>query len=121
VLGHILGVKGARALRPMPASLRPVLAGGDATTDVSMVRDGVGVHVVLNRNKAELMCYAFDNADKRWAVNPMFIEPLPKMKGTYPCSTTAYTDFAGNPGPVKRINGSVIPDQKDTVFTQTRP
>ncbi|MEO8851218.1 MAG: haloacid dehalogenase-like hydrolase, partial [Allobranchiibius sp.] len=117
----ILGVKGARALRPMPASLRPVLAGGDATTDVSMVRDGVGVHVVLNRNKAELMCHAFDNADKRWAVNPMFIEPLPKMKGTYPCSTTAYTDFAGNPGPVKRTDGSVIPDQKDTVFTRTRP
>ncbi len=117
----VLGVKGARALRPMPASLRPVLAGGDATTDVSMVRDGVGVHVVLNRNKPELMCHAFDNADKRWAVNPMFIEPLPKMKGTYPCSTTAYTDFAGNPGPVKRTDGSVIPDQKDTVFTRTRP
>lgn len=114
----ILGVKGERALRPLPAALRPVLAAGDATTDVSMVRDGVGVHVVLNRNKPELMCHAFDNADKRWAVNPMFIEPLPKKKGTYPCSTTAYTDFAGNPGPVKRTNGSIIPDQADTSFTR---
>ncbi|MEO7587288.1 MAG: haloacid dehalogenase-like hydrolase [Arachnia sp.] len=117
----ILGVKGARALRPMPASLRPVLAGGDATTDVSMVLDAVGVHVVLNRNKAELMCQAYDNADKRWAVNPMFIEPLPKMEGTYPCSTTAYTDAAGNPGPVRRANGSIIPDQVDTVFGARQP
>ena len=114
----ILGVKGARALKPLPAALRPALAAGDATTDVSMVRDGVGVHVVLNRNESELMCHAFDNADKRSAVNPMFIEPLPVKKDAYPCSTSAYTDYAGNPGPVKRTNGSVIPDQKDTVFTR---
>lgn len=117
----ILGVKGARALRPMPRSLRPVLAAGDATTDVSMVRDGSKVHVVLNRNKAELMCHAYDNADKRWVINPMFIEPLPKMEGTYPCSTTAYTDAYGNPGPVRRNNGSIIPDQEDTVFVPSEP
>ncbi len=117
----ILGVKGARALSPMPASQRPVLAAGDATTDVSMVLDAVGVHVVLNRNKAELMCRAFDNADGLWAVNPMFINPLPKMEGTYPCSTTAYTDAAGNPAPVRRADGSVIPDQEDMVFGSTGP
>ncbi len=117
----ILGVNGARALRPMPASQRPVLAAGDATTDISMVRDAVGVHVVLNRNKDELMCHAYDNADKRWAINPMFIEPLPKMKGTYPCSTTAYTDFQGNPGPARRTDGSIIEDQEDTVFGGSAP
>ena len=112
----ILGVKGPRAMRPMPRSLRPVLAGGDATTDVSMLRDAVGAHVVLNRNKDELMCHAYDNADGKWAINPMFIKPLGQKQGLYPCSTTAYTDAQGNPGPVRRNDGSIIPDQADTVF-----
>ena len=112
----ILGVTGEQALQPMPASLRPTLAGGDATTDVSMVRDAVGVHVVLNRNKDELMCHAYDNADGRWAINPMFIQPLPQRKSLYPCSTTAYVDAHGNHGPARRDDGSIIPDQADTVF-----
>lgn len=112
----ILGVKGARALKPMPRSLRPTVAGGDATTDVSMLRDAVGAHVVLNRNKDELMCHAYDNADGRWAINPMFIQPLPQKQGLYPCSTTAYVDANGNHGPARRDDGSIIPDQKDTVF-----
>ena len=51
----ILGVKGPRALQRMPVAFRPVVAGGDATTDVTMVRDAKGVHVVLNRNKDELI------------------------------------------------------------------
>ena len=117
----IKGVKGARGLSPLPASQRPVLSAGDATTDVSMVRDAVGVHVVLNRNKDELMCHAYDNADGRWAINPMFIEPLPRMEGTYPCSKTAYTDAHGNPGPARRTDGSIIPDQEDTVFDGPAP
>jgi hypothetical protein len=112
----ILGMKGPRALQPAPAAKRPVLAGGDATTDVTMVRDATGVHVVLNRNKDELMCYAYDNADQRWAINPMFIQPLPKKAGLYPCSTTAYTDADGDAGPVRRSDGSIIPDQEDTIF-----
>ena len=113
---EILGVKGPRALQPQPAPWRPVVAGGDATTDISMLKDATGAHVVLNRNQPELMCVAYDNADGRWAVNPMFIEPLPKKQGLYPCSTTAYTDAAGNPGPVRRADGSIIPDQADLVF-----
>ncbi|MBP8921054.1 MAG: haloacid dehalogenase-like hydrolase [Micropruina sp.] len=114
----ILGVKGPRALKPMPFALRPVVAGGDATTDISMLRDAKGAAVVLNRNRDELMCHAYDNANERWAVNPMFINPLPQKQGLYPCSTTAYTDAKGNPGPVRRNDGSIIPDQADTVFGQ---
>ncbi len=112
----ILGVNGPRALKPMPRALRPIVAGGDPTTDVSMVRDAIGAHVVLNRNRDELMCYAYDNADGKWAINPMFINPLPQKQGLYPCSTTAYIDANGNPGPVRRNDGSIIPDQADTVF-----
>lgn len=113
---RVLGIRGPRALEPAPRHLRPVVSGGDATTDVSMLRDATGVHVVLNRNGAELMCHAYDDADGRWAVNPMFIQPRPKQAEPYPCSTTAYTDAAGDPGPVLRDDGTVIPDQEDTVF-----
>jgi len=112
----ILGIHGPKALQAAPTAKRQVLAGGDATTDVTMVRDATGVHVVLNRNKDELMCHAYDNADGRWAINPMFIQPLPKKSGLYPCSTTAYIDADGNAGPVRRSDGSIVPDQEDTVF-----
>lgn len=112
---QIVGMRGRRALEAAPRQLRPVIAGGDATTDVTMLRDATGARIVLNRNKAELMCRAYDNADGRWLVNPMFIEPLPAMSGRYPCSTTAYTDANGNPAPVRRADGSVVPDQRDRV------
>lgn len=115
---RVLGVRGPRALRPMPPAQRPVLAGGDATTDVSMLKDATGVHVVLNRNGEELMCVAYDDADGRWAINPMFIRPLPRLPQPYPCSTTAYTRADGSPAPVRRPDGSVIPDQEDTVFAR---
>ncbi len=112
---RVLGITGPRALRPAPPRLRPAIAGGDATTDVSMLEDAVGVHVVLNRNSAELMCVAYDDADGRWAVNPMFIRPLPQQAEPYPCSTTAYTDARGRERPVRRPDGSVVPDQVDRV------
>ncbi len=117
----ILGIEGAEALRPAPESQRPVLGAGDSSTDLSMVKDAVGVHIAINRNSAELMCHAYDNADNRWVINPMFIEPLPKRDGTYSCSTDAYTDGFGNPGPVRRADGSIIPDQEDTVFGGSEP
>lgn len=113
---QIVGIKGPRALRPAPWMMRPVISGGDADTDISMLRDATGARVVLNRNKNELMCRAYDNEDGRWLINPMFIKPLPQKSGTYPCSTTGYIDANGNPGPVKRSDGSIIPDQKDTIF-----
>lgn len=112
----ILGIEGEAQLDPAPESKRQAVAGGDATTDITMLQDATGVRVALNRNKDELMCRGYDNADGRWAVNPMFIEPLPQMDGTYPCSTTAYTNADGTTGPVLRDDGSVIPDQQDTIY-----
>jgi phosphoglycolate phosphatase-like HAD superfamily hydrolase len=111
----ILGIKGAAQLDLAPASKRQALAGGDATTDVTMLKDATGVHIALNRNKDELMCRAYDNADGKWVVNPMFIQPLPKLNRSYPCSTTAYENADGSAGPVLRDNGSVIPDQQDRI------
>ncbi|MEU3036608.1 haloacid dehalogenase-like hydrolase [Streptomyces griseoaurantiacus] len=112
----IFGIRGAAAWKKQDRAHRIVIGGGDADTDVTFVGDAVGAHLVLNRNKAEIMCRAYDDADGRWVINPMFIEPLPRKADPYPCSTTAYNEPDGSRGPVRREDGSVVPDQKDTVY-----
>jgi phosphoserine phosphatase len=113
---EIYGVRGAAAWRKQDVAHRPALAAGDADTDVTFVGDATGAHLAINRNKSELMCRAYDDADGRWLVNPMFIEPLPRRPDPYPCSTTAYNEPDGSRGPVRRRDGAVVPDQKDTVY-----
>ncbi len=93
-----------------------MIAGGDADTDVTFVGDATGAHLVVNRNKSELMCRAYDDADGRWVVTPMFIDPLPRRRDPYPCSTTAYTAPDGTAKPLLRRDGSPVPDQLDTVY-----
>ncbi|AZM57486.1 hypothetical protein DMA15_06315 [Streptomyces sp. WAC 01529] len=113
---EIYGVRGAAAEKVQPASRRQVFAAGDSDTDISFLRDATGLRLVLNRNKNELMCRAYDNGDGRWLINPMFIEPKGEKADPYPCATTGYTERDGGQGPVRRPDGSVIPDQNDTVF-----
>ncbi|GAA3397529.1 haloacid dehalogenase-like hydrolase [Streptomyces roseoviridis] len=113
---EILGVHGPAAERVQPAHRRQVLAAGDSDTDVSFLRDATGLRLVVNRNKNELMCRAYDDADGRWIVNPMFIEPKQRKPDPYPCATTGYTAADGTPAPVRRADGSVVPDQRDTVY-----
>ena len=113
---EIYGVKGKAAWEKQDPSHRIALGGGDADTDVTFVGDATGAHLVLNRNKNEVMCRAYDNADGRWVVNPMFIEPMKQKPDLYPCSTSAYNEPDGSKGPVLREDGSVVPDQADTVF-----
>ncbi|WP_434588121.1 haloacid dehalogenase-like hydrolase [Streptomyces sp. A5-4] len=113
---EIFGVRGAAAERIQPAHRRQVFAAGDSDTDISFLRDATGLRLVLNRNKSEIMCRAYDNADGRWIVNPMFIEPKGRLTTPYPCATSGYTDPNGSPAPVRRADGSVVPDQADTVF-----
>jgi hypothetical protein len=113
---EIYGVRGAAAWQRQDAGHRPAIAAGDADTDVTFVGDATGAHLVLNRNKGELMCRAYDDADGRWVINPMFIDPLPRRQGRYPCSTSAYTAPDGVAGPVRRPDGSVVPDLADTVY-----
>jgi haloacid dehalogenase-like hydrolase len=112
----VLGIQGAPALQPAPEARRQAVAGGDADTDVTMVRDATGVHIAINRNKPELMCRAYANQDGRWIVNPMFIEPLPRFTAGYPCSTKGMIDASGKESPVIGDDGAVIPDQADRVF-----
>ncbi|MEU6127407.1 haloacid dehalogenase-like hydrolase [Streptomyces sp. NPDC047123] len=113
---EIFGVRGAAAEKVQPAARRQVFAAGDSDTDVSFLRDATGLRLALNRNKSELMCRAYENGDGRWLVNPMFIEPKGRQAAPYPCASTGYTERDGGQGPVRRSDGSVIPDQKDTVF-----
>ncbi|MEU9501488.1 haloacid dehalogenase-like hydrolase [Streptomyces sp. NPDC048196] len=113
---EIFHVKGAKAWQQQDRAHRPAFAAGDAETDVTFVGDATAGHLAINRNKTELMCRAYDNADHRWIVNPMFIEPKQRKADPYPCASTGYTRPDGTLGPVRRADGSVVPDQQDTVY-----
>ncbi|MFG2297527.1 haloacid dehalogenase-like hydrolase [Streptomyces sp. NPDC048603] len=113
---EIFGVRGAAAEKVQPAARRQVFAAGDSDTDISFLRDATALRLVVNRNKNELMCRAYDNSDGRWIVNPMFIEPKKQKTGSYPCATTGYVNPDGTTGPVRRSDRSIVPDQQDTVF-----
>ncbi|MFD2122109.1 haloacid dehalogenase-like hydrolase [Streptomyces cirratus] len=113
---EVFGVRGAAAEKVQPAARRQVFAAGDSDTDVSFLRDATALRLVLNRNKNELMCRAYDNSDGKWIVNPMFIEPKKQKSAPYPCATTGYVDHDGTPGPVRRADTSVVPDQTDSVY-----
>ncbi len=118
---EIFGVRGPAAEKVQPAARRQVFAAGDSDTDISFLRDATVLRLVVNRNKNELMCRAYDNSDGRWIVNPMFIEPKPQKTGPYPCATTGYVGHDGTKGPVLRGDGSVVPDQTDSVFRPDGP
>lgn len=113
---EIYGIQGNTAWKRASWRHRPVIAGGDADTDVTFVGDATGAHLVVNRNKSELMCRAYDDEDGRWLVTPMFIDPLPRRQNPYPCSTTAYTAPDGTHKPLLREDGSPVPDQQDAVY-----
>lgn len=112
---EIFKIKGAAAWDKQDPAHRIALGGGDADTDVTFVDDATGAHLAINRNKSELMCRGLDDADHRWVVNPMFIEPLARKSGAYPCSTEGATNPDGTLGPVRRSDGTVIPDQTDRI------
>jgi haloacid dehalogenase-like hydrolase len=94
---------------------RQVLGAGDSDTDVDFLRDST-YKLVLNRNKRELMCYAYDNEGDTWRVNPMFLQPRAQQSVPYPCSTTACRVPDGTVAACRDDHGNVIPDQQDTVF-----
>ena len=112
----ILNIQGSAALQQAPESSRQILAGGDSDTDITFVSDATATHLAINKNGAELMCSAYHNADGKWIVNPMFIEPKAQRRDPYPCSSTARRDSDGTRSPALDQNGNPIPDQPDKVF-----
>ncbi|MBN1282269.1 MAG: haloacid dehalogenase-like hydrolase [Proteobacteria bacterium] len=75
-----------------------VFAAGDSDGDLYFLKDAE-YRLVLNRNKAELMCNAYagarsvNPADGVWIINPMFIKPKPKRTKPYDCSGYGLPDY----------------------------
>lgn len=111
----IFGITGPAAWQQAPADVRQIFGAGDSTTDVTFVSDATKGHLVIDRDKTELMCQAYDNHDGNWVVNPMFIDPLPQQDTPFPCSTAGYTQPDGSETPLHRPDGSIVPDQADAV------
>lgn len=113
----IYGDKTATAIeQTMDPKKRQVFSAGDSNTDITFVKDATALRLVLNRNKVELMCNAYQNGDGNWLVNPMFINPKEQQMTAYPCSTTGCEDKTGAKGACLDEQGAPIPDQMDTVF-----
>ncbi|OMC38781.1 hypothetical protein A5740_01605 [Mycobacterium sp. GA-1841] len=111
----VFGVKGPAAFEQQAEPKRAAFGAGDSDTDVTFLTDATALRLVLNRNKTELMCSAYDNVDGRWLVNPMFIEPKKKQGDLYECSTEGYIEPGGKEAPLHRADGTVVPDQQDSV------
>ena len=109
----MFGVNGAKAFERRPEHKRATFGAGDSDTDIEFLRDSK-YKFVLNRNKNEISCYAYNNEDDSWRVNPMFIEPRAAKTSPYACSTTACVGPDGVGGPCFDEQGDVIPDQLDT-------
>jgi phosphoserine phosphatase len=93
----IFGDASAEAMQVAPQN-RPVLAAGDADTDVSFLQDAQ-FRVVIDRNKPELMCRARTNSDGGWMIQPMFLLPR-EPKGEEPaCTPSSCVAFDGSRGP----------------------
>jgi hypothetical protein len=91
----IFALPEASQLARADAAHRPTFSAGDSDTDVAFVQDATDLKLAIDRNKVGLMCNALSNRDRRWLVQPMFIDPLPPRKDSYPCSTAG--DAAGAP------------------------
>jgi phosphoserine phosphatase len=106
----IYGDTTAKAKLRRPDGQRQVFGAGDSDTDIEFLRDAT-YRLVIDRNKTEIMCNGFYNANDTWRVNPMFIQPRAKKTTPYPCSTTGFKSEAG-PGLAMRDDANnVIPDQ----------
>lgn len=110
---QVLGISGAAALDEAPQPRRQVFAAGDSDTDMTFLSDATGLRLAINRNKTALMCRAYFDADDKWIVNPMFIDPE-GADDEYKCSTEGDFNAAGDDLPLV-INGTTVPTQQDRV------
>ncbi|HTL35526.1 MAG TPA: haloacid dehalogenase-like hydrolase [Kofleriaceae bacterium] len=100
------------AMQRRPDGQRQVFAAGDSDTDIEFLRDAT-YRLVINRNKTELMCHAYNNTGDGWRVNPMFIGPKSAKSSAYTCSTSCMNGMGTIPC-LDDSNG-VIANQADTV------
>jgi phosphoserine phosphatase len=110
----VFGDTTATAMQKRADGKRQYFAAGDSDTDIEFLRDAQ-YKLVINRNKKELMCHAYYNANNAWRINPMFIEPKPVFSAGYNCSVDACKNESGVAGPCRDDAGNVIPNQVDSV------
>ena len=96
---------------------RQVFAAGDSDTDIEFMRDSQ-YKLAINRQKNELMCFAYRNEGDSWRINPMFIAPRAMKSSAYACASTACKDSSGAGTGCRDEANVVIPDQIDTVYGQ---
>jgi len=101
----------AAAMLKRPDGQRQVFAAGDSDTDIEFLRDAT-YRLVINRNKTELMCHAYNNSSDGWRINPMFIAPKSAKSSAYTCSTSCMNGLGM--ACLDDSNG-VIANQADTV------
>ncbi len=111
----IYGSSGPTAMERRPLGQRQVFGAGDSDTDIEFLRDAT-YKLALNRNKRELMCFAYHNEGGSWVVNPMFIAPRAQQSSPYPCDTTGCKSSTGVGSPCRDEAGNVIPPQADVAF-----
>ena len=110
----VFGDTTATAIERRPDGERQYMSVADTDSDLEHLRDAT-YKLVINRNKPDVMCHAYYDEHTSWIVNPMFINPKPQH-APYPCSTGAFHDENGLPGPSRDEGGNIIPDQVDAVY-----
>jgi hypothetical protein len=110
---YIFGDTTAHAIERRPDGQRQYFAAGDSDTDVEFLRDAT-YKWVLNRNKKELMCNAFNDEADSWRINPMFIGPKGTLAAGYTCSA-AFTTEAGTAAAARDLGGNLIANQIDAI------
>jgi hypothetical protein len=88
---------------------RPSFVAGDSDTDIAFLKDGADLKLVIDRNKAQVMCNALRNYQNKWIWEPMFISPKAPGK-TYDCPNLPDND--GVVG-IKDESGAAIPAQAE--------
>lgn len=113
---EVFGIDSSKAFAVADMDHRAAFGAGDSDTDVAFMLDATELRLAINRNKTELMCYAYHNEDGKWLINPMFIDPEDKKDEPYPCSTKGRILPNDEKGPLTESDGDVIADQEDRVF-----
>jgi phosphoserine phosphatase len=110
---YIFGDHTPHAIERRPDGQRQYFSAGDSDTDIEFLRDAT-FKWVLNRNKKELMCNAFNDEADSWRINPMFIGPKGTLAAGYTCSA-AFTMETGTAAAARDLGGNLIANQVDAI------
>lgn len=85
--------------------LGALFAAGDSDTDIAFLKDATDLKLVINRNKAQVMCNAINNYQGKWVYEPMFIAPRAPKTTPYDCPMLLKND--GTPGVFDEVGAPI--------------